>query len=298
MKLMVVFLEMLIAGLALTVCAAPSTPSAGATFAGCAAHPDAGAAQRAWEAAGRPAPFDRDHDGRVCESARRWRRLASGSRVFTCSWSDWSDPWRDEAWDIIRQRPDLIWQVLTKRPERIADCLPADWGEGWPHVWLGVSIENRRWVQRAELLRRAPAGVRFVTAERLLGPLVLDGWTLVPEDGWPGSRYWADGWSANDGLDLTGINRLIIGGESGPRARRFDMAWAHALIAAARRHNTAVHVKQLGTRWARAHGGRGNGDDPSAWPAALRLREPPGTRAFEALAHTSHPTQLQGRRSA
>jgi hypothetical protein len=69
MKLMVVFLEMLIAGLALTACAAPSTPSAGATFAGCAAHPNAGAAQRAWEAADRPAPFDRDHDGRVCESA-------------------------------------------------------------------------------------------------------------------------------------------------------------------------------------------------------------------------------------
>jgi protein gp37 len=234
--------------------------------------------------------------------ARRWRRLAPGSRVFTCSWSDWfhehADPWRDEAWDIIRQRPDLIWQILTQRPERISDCLPADWGEGWPHVWLGVSIENRRCVHRAELLRRAPAGVRFVSAEPLLGPLVPDGWTLGPEDRWPGSRCWADGWRGNDGLDLAGINWLIIGGESGPRARRFDMAWAHALIAAARRHNTAVHVKQLGTRWARAHGGRGNGDDPSAWPAALRLRELPGTRAFEALPRTSHPTQLHGRRSA
>src|SRR5215210_1625773 len=106
--------------------------------------------------------------------ARHWRRLAPGSRVFTCSWSDWfhehADPWQDEAWDIIRQRPDLIWQILTKRPERIADCLPADWGERWPHVWLGVSIENRRWVHRAELLRRAPTGVRFVSAEPLLGP--------------------------------------------------------------------------------------------------------------------------------
>jgi hypothetical protein len=57
----------LLAAVALTACAAPSTPNT--AFAGCAAHPTAGAAQRAWEAAGRLAQFDRDHDGRVCESA-------------------------------------------------------------------------------------------------------------------------------------------------------------------------------------------------------------------------------------
>src|SRR5215472_9745754 len=63
--------------------------------------------------------------------------------VFTCSWSDWfiedADEWRPEAWEVIRQTPHLTYQILTKRPELIADRLPADWGRGWPNVWLGVS---------------------------------------------------------------------------------------------------------------------------------------------------------------
>jgi protein gp37 len=227
---------------------------------------------------------------------RRWRRLALGSHVFTCSWSDWfhehADPWRNEAWDVIRQRPDLIWQILTKRPERIADCLPADWGEGWPHVWLGVSIENRRYVHRAELLRQAPAAVRFISAEPLLGPLVSYDAALNNGSS-PEARF--DGY-IGAALELTGIDWLIIGGESGPRARRFDIAWARALISAARRHGTAVHIKQPGTRWARAHGGRSN--DPSGWPPDLRLRELPDTRSSETHAYTSRPTPLHRRRSA
>src|SRR3990172_778380 len=63
-------------------------------------------------------------------------------RVFTCSWSDYfieqADEWRDEAWDIIRRTPHLTYQILTKRPENIFDRLPADWGNGWPNVFLSV----------------------------------------------------------------------------------------------------------------------------------------------------------------
>lgn len=60
---------------------------------------------------------------------RKWLDLAPGSMVFTCSWGDFfhpdADPWRDDAWAVIEQRPDLIWQILTKRPERIPGRLPA-----------------------------------------------------------------------------------------------------------------------------------------------------------------------------
>jgi hypothetical protein len=69
MRLIAALLGMLLAAVALTGCAAPSTPSARATFAGCAGYPNRGTAQRGWEAAGRPASFDRNHDDRVCESA-------------------------------------------------------------------------------------------------------------------------------------------------------------------------------------------------------------------------------------
>ena len=69
---------------------------------------------------------------------QKWNQEASQAGkpalVFTCSWSDWfhaaADSWRDEVWDVIRRNGTLIFQILTKRPERIADHLPADWGQG------------------------------------------------------------------------------------------------------------------------------------------------------------------------
>jgi protein gp37 len=67
--------------------------------------------------------------------------------VFTCSWSDWfieeADNWRPEAWDIVRATPGLIYQILTKRPERIADHLPSFWQEIRVRCWLGTSIEDQ-----------------------------------------------------------------------------------------------------------------------------------------------------------
>src|SRR5262245_9143736 len=71
----------------------------------------------------------------------RWREPRP---IFTCSLSDFfvaeADPWRGQAWEIIRATPRHTYLILTKRAERIADQLPADWGDGWPNVWLGVSI--------------------------------------------------------------------------------------------------------------------------------------------------------------
>jgi protein gp37 len=137
----------------------------------------------------------------------RWEREAAAARridlVFTCSWSDWfhvdADPWRDEAWAVIRRCPHLTFQILTKRHERIADHLPADWGAGYPNVWLGVSIENDRFVHRADALRTVPAVVHFLSLEPLLGPL--------------------------PSLNLTNIQWVITGGESGADFRPMDHAW-------------------------------------------------------------------------
>src|SRR5690349_18325973 len=82
-------------------------------------------------------------------------------------------------------------QVLTKRPERAAALAhELDWA---PNIWMGASIENRKFVRRADELRKIPAAVRFISAEPLLGPL--------------------------EGLDVTGIHWLIAGGESGHRHR-------------------------------------------------------------------------------
>lgn len=185
--------------------------------------------------------------------SKKWRELPSGALVFTCSWSDWfhedADPWRDEAWEVLRQRPDLTWQILTKRPERIADHLPAWWGdadcETPQNIWLGVSIENRRFVHRADLLREIPAAVRFISAEPLLGPLV----TKPPKTEWDAEyapeERWPDGY-IGDPLDLTGIDWLIVGGESGPGHRPMKAEWVRDLRFAAQASGTAFFFKQWG----------------------------------------------------
>lgn len=183
--------------------------------------------------------------------------------VFTCSWSDWfhpgADRWRDEAWDVVRRTPHLTYQILTKRPELINERLPGDWGDGWPNVWLGVSIENSRFTWRADALREIPCAVRFVSAEPLLGSLFERSARRSP-------------------LDLDGIGWLIVGGESGPGARRLDLAWAYELAAACDETPTEFFMKQLGSVLARNLGSRDRkGGDLSVFPSELRRREMPST---------------------
>ncbi len=156
----------------------------------------------------------------------RWQKKAAAAGrvelVFTCSWSDWfheaADAWRDEAWAVVRRCPNLVFQILTKRPERIAERLPCDWREGYPNVWLGVSVERNDYVWRADVLRAVPARTRWVCAEPLLGPL--------PD------------------LKLDGIHWLVVGGESGPKHRPMDPAWARDLRDRCRAAGVAFYFKQ------------------------------------------------------
>lgn len=145
--------------------------------------------------------------------------------VFTGSMMDWAEDHpqlaavRHRMWDVIRAAPHLTFQLLTKRPERIAQLLPRDWGsEGWPNVWLGTSIEDLRVRARADYLRAIPAVVRFISYEPALGPL--------------------------HDLDLEGIDWVIYGGESGPDFRPHDLAWPRGMRAACERAGVAFFFKQ------------------------------------------------------
>ena len=125
-------------------------------------------------------------------------------------------------------------QVLTKRPERIFDFFESELAHegffGFPdNVWVGVSIENRRFVQRAEMLRDVPAKVRFISAEPLLGPLVNE--LGFPERSGRAWR-WEDGY-VGPSLDLAGTDWLIVGGESGAGHRPVDVEWVRELRNAA-----------------------------------------------------------------
>ena len=82
-----------------------------------------------------------------------------------------ADPWRDEAWDIIRQRPDVKFFLLTKRPQRAADHLPHDWGEGWENVMFNVTCENqRRADERIPILPELPFKHMGILCAPFFGP--------------------------------------------------------------------------------------------------------------------------------
>jgi protein gp37 len=150
----------------------------------------------------------------------RWKRPR---QIFVNSMSDLFHPevpdeFIAEVFATMVEADWHVFQILTKRPERLlelADELP------WPpHIWMGVSIENRRFVHRADLLREVPAAIRFISAEPLLGPL--------------------------EGLDLTDIHWLIAGGESGAGHRPIREEWVLDLRDRCEDAGVAFFFKQWG----------------------------------------------------
>lgn len=149
-------------------------------------------------------------------------------KVFTCSMSDMfieeGDEYRDEVWKVIKRNPHLIFQILTKRIERVPDCLPSDWGNGYENVWLGASIENtRRYLERKDILAGIPAKVRFWSVEPLIGKL----------------------WLPDREEDV--VDWIIIGGESGRGARMMSVDWVDEVMNYGMRNGVPVFMKQWGS---------------------------------------------------
>lgn len=167
----------------------------------------------------------------------RWRNPA---KIFACSWSDFfipdADPWRDEAWDIIRRTPHHTYQLLTKRPAHIIDRLPEDWP--LPNVWLGVTVENQEMADvRIPLLLSIPAVLRFVSIEPMLGPVGLrPEWLEVKSEG-----QYMNIVECDHGL----IGWVICGGETGPQARYMEPEWAREIKKACARTDIPFFMKQM-----------------------------------------------------
>jgi len=151
---------------------------------------------------------------------RRWRQPRL---VFVNSMSDLFHEripleFIQRVFRTMEECPQHQFQILTKRPERLVEIrasLP------WPrNVWMGVSVETSAYTHRAELLRRVPAQVRFLSIEPLLG--------AIPK------------------LPLGGIHWVIVGGESGPGARPMDALWVEEIYAQCARAGIAFFFKQWG----------------------------------------------------
>lgn len=116
-------------------------------------------------------PLSKDKSGRY--------KVKSGEMLRVCMTSDFfleeADPWRDEAWEIIFQRPDVKFYLLTKRPQRIAEHLPRHWGDGWENVILNVTCENqRRADERIPILLKLPVKHKGIMCAPLIGPIQID----------------------------------------------------------------------------------------------------------------------------
>jgi protein gp37 len=177
------------------------------------------------------------------EQPLRWRRPR---RIFVNSMSDLfheriPDEFIAEVFEVMVRADWHVFQVLTKREDRLVE-LASDLP--WPsNIWMGVTIENRRFVGRADSLRAVPAAVKFISAEPLLGPL--------------------------EGLDLTGIDWLIAGGESGPRHRRLDLDWVRDLRDRCHDAGTSFFFKQVGGRTPKAGGRELDGREWNEYPASV-----------------------------
>jgi protein gp37 len=131
-----------------------------------------------------------------------------------------------DIFDVIRETPQHTYQALTKRAhrlERLADRL--DWPD---NLWMGVSVESSEVTERIDQLRKVPSARRFLSSEPLLGPLRE--------------------------LNLTDIDWVIVGGESGPRARPIDPAWVSDIRDQCISEDVAFFFKQWGGRTAKANG--------------------------------------------
>jgi protein gp37 len=156
----------------------------------------------------------------VIDAPRRWQKP---SKVFVNSMSDLfhvrvPDAFIRRVFAMMQECHRHSFQLLTKRSDRLAamaSSLP------WPpNLWIGVSVEDNRVVDRIDHLRSVPAPIRFLSCEPLIGPL--------------------------DDLDLTGISWVIVGGESGPKARPMQPAWVESIKVQCESQRVAFFFKQWG----------------------------------------------------
>ncbi len=167
----------------------------------------------------------------------KWNREAEASgevcRVFCASLADVFDnevlaAWRADLFKLIKVTPALTWMLLTKRIGNAAKMLPADWGGGYPNVWLGATIPNQAEADRdVPKLIEIPAAKRFVSYEPALGPV---------DFGQTGA--WFNEWG------VTFLDWIICGGESGAGRRPMDRDWARSVRAQCADAGVAFFYKQ------------------------------------------------------
>ncbi|MGM9941697.1 MAG: DUF5131 family protein [Bulleidia sp.] len=156
-------------------------------------------------------------------------KIRSGTLVYVCFRSDFlleqADEWREACWDMIRERRDLHFLFLTKRIERFMDCIPDDWGTGYPNVTVGVSVENqKRADERLSILNTLPIVHKNVILQPMISAVDLTGY-------------------------LNGVELVMVGGESDRQARPLYYEWVLDVRRQCVENGVAFCFRQCGTHF-------------------------------------------------
>ena len=166
-------------------------------------------------------PLQKNRDGTY--------KVKAGEQLRLCMTSDFfvedADKWRDEAWNIIRQRKDVSFFILTKRPERVLNNLPSDWEDGYENVFFNITCENqKRALERIPYLLKLPFKHKGIMCAPLLSEIDI-------------GEY----------LDSGLIEQVIVGGENYDGARPCHYEWVKKLAADCRKRNIRFCFIETGT---------------------------------------------------
>lgn len=183
----------------------------------------------------------------------KWNKVGR-RRVFCASLADVFDnevpaSWRSDLFYLIEQTPNLTWQLLTKRIGNAMSTVPDHWRLFFPkNVWIGATIVTQEEFDRDLMkLYNVPASTRWLSVEPQLENIEMGNW-------------------------IKAVHWVVTGGESGPKARPYELGWARSIVRQCRSAGVVPFVKQLGSRAGMRHRA---GADPAEWPLDLRVQEFP-----------------------
>ena len=158
-------------------------------------------------------------------------KIKSGELIRVCMTSDFfleeADEWRGKAWDIMKERSDVKFFLLTKRPERVKHCLPYDWGDGWENVFFNVTCENqKRADERIPILLDLPFKHKGIMCAPFIGEISIE-------------KY----------LSCGQIEQVICGGENYDGARPCNFEWVKKLRQECEKYNITFCFIETGTNF-------------------------------------------------
>lgn len=158
-------------------------------------------------------------------------KIPPGTLVYTCFTSDFfvedADPWRNEAWEMMRLRKDIDFLMITKRIDRLMECIPQDWGDGYDNVTICCTVENQACADyRLPIYRSVPIKHKIIICEPLLEQIDLRPYDIG-----------------------TWVEQVVAGGESGYGVRFCDFDWIMELRTVCEENNVAFWFKQTGAKF-------------------------------------------------